>query len=454
MASNLEDIKASDAATPGSFPASREKYAQRKKQEKGAKPIAEEEPSAKPRFPASRQAYAERKKKTENVASRTTIERSQQYHARKKERRQEGTGAAGDTEHAEVDTEDPPSVPERTARGGAAGDRANPVPVEDLEAAVHVLDAPTIAERENPRPPLLEARIVFEPEIVRAEPAPATDPNQQETEDRQGKLLISRRWFYLFGFVLLIAAIVIILFTVGAIPGRQSSNDTLPPPAVENEANGNIAPSPTITETPSFRPTSIPTNSMSPSTPSIAPTSVPTLSMNPTSSTTSPTGTIYMHNSNQTFSLIFTLDGPTGDGAMRSPSQVQELAGFMENTTSSFAPDYATSEEIRNVTSVCLYETQKSYDEDIWVTLTSGNEMQKLAVQEKQGAVFGPSLQFGNTSYEYQFTMIYASNTVNVENYTTYFERRINDSKDAVAEKLEGILDVSPESALVVRGLL
>ncbi|CAB9516718.1 expressed unknown protein [Seminavis robusta] len=274
MASNSKEGKGLDPPRVV-FPASRAKYT--KKADRGRKPAEGERPST-PVIPASRQAYAEAKK-VEKSSALSPIERSRQRSARKKERLHTVGAVSGDaavSEPTAAVAEDHPSATQQT-RGEATGGDPYSVPLEDLESAT--------ASAANdvslvPEPPLLEARIVSEREIVQAVPAPDLDANNQETEDRKGKILISRRWLYILGFILLVGATMAILFIAGALPSGQSNDDSgtpAPAAASSGESTDNNAlstavdPTEVLTTVPPKEPTEGPARASS-----REPTNIPT----------------------------------------------------------------------------------------------------------------------------------------------------------------------------------
>ncbi|CAB9501931.1 expressed unknown protein [Seminavis robusta] len=172
--------------------------------------------------------------------------------------------------------------------------------------------------------------------------------------------------------------------------------------------------------------------------------------------------------SSQRFTLFYTLDGPTGDGAFRDVPALQQLIWFMRNLTMEFAPTFATLEEVENVTTNCLYRTQKNFDEPtdlppampgaIYEGELLGRRRNPYLTRQSAGIVdslidLAPGSLFGNTTYGVVYDMNYSSFWVDVENYTYFYEDTIYQKFDQLTLGLRLWLEVPDDSVLVVKGV-
>jgi hypothetical protein len=182
----------------------------------------------------------------------------------------------------------------------------------------------------------------------------------------------------------------------------------------------------------------------------------------------------------QKYTLFFTLDGPAGDGLFQEPAQVQQFMRFHEDLMQSFVPRFATLEQVQEVIPTCQYLAQKSFDFPltldparpgvIYVEPPSQDfDIRHLQQQQQQQqvVVVAPeeeggdqeevsnllSTLHGNTTYGILYIMNYTSPTINVENYTLYYERVVYESFDELVLGLRSWLDVPTTSNLSILGV-
>lgn len=167
------------------------------------------------------------------------------------------------------------------------------------------------------------------------------------------------------------------------------------------------------------------------------------------------------YKSSQVYSLVFTLDGKSGDGLFEEPAQVREFTAYMINLTSTFNVNPA---DLLNVTTRCRYRSQNSYDGDIMLSIAStGTTKQQMESKQMVGdddelddetldQMLEQTLQNSNTTYKYEFSMNYSSNVIDVTNYTKYFEDTMARTKIQMARTLRRILMVEATKTLTVYG--
>jgi len=181
-------------------------------------------------------------------------------------------------------------------------------------------------------------------------------------------------------------------------------------------------------------------------------------------------GATYKYNHYLEFRMFFTLDGPNGDGSIQELSQLRDFQAMNQNLSQFFVPDLATAQEVAQVNTRCHRIQQSSADSLESLTSLSASALTAASTAapspntnttnrnlQSNDAIDQDELEndiFGNTTYLLSYVMNYTSNTVNVDNYTDYYEITFWKQQPWITKSMRNLLQVPDTSVLQIKDLV